>query len=914
LAVQAGLFGAPAVLSIHEIKNPLPLKEFTYASNKLNADLSKDMGLTDPSWRLVDVGTERLFDSDDEYGKSIWIGACFSMDASLSEQPLYLLLGRLRGSVTIYLNGDEIFSSIDPDLTYAFNPGLRLSVRVERNRILFDKPNTLVIRYFLEEGFTNIYPLFIGTQTHGVYENAVINFLNVRMYMLLAFFSLFLGVFFLVLFLTTGLDKMNLYYSLANFCLLLYFTHMGVEVPFLLQFPVLKFMKIMIYPGLLLIFFFVFHFLKKQLNRVMSVILIAANVLACIPVLFLASNVREMDSTFMIGVPLMVFELLYMSYMTFRELARKEVKVLVIFVGMNLGFLCGITDAGYLILGIYPNLWVQGYGFFAFNMALFLSISIGIIADQKKLALLNKEMEEKIRKRTKYLEQSNSALEKAIDAMKESNKSKTEFLAKVSHEMRTPLNCIIGFGNALKEHRTEAEKEKYLHFMLSESERLLTLINRVLELSRLQSGKVDVEMNSYRFKEQMINLAQIYEIKASSKSLGFVFDFDPELPDILVGDGLRIGQICSNLLDNAVKFTHKGRIAFAIRSEFQENDIVDVRVTVTDTGIGIAKDRQSVVFESFMQGDNSTTRKYGGTGLGITISKQLVEILGGSLEMESEQDIGTKFSFSLPLKKAKRIEDYAEVVEVKDGPIDFSCKAAVAEDYPPNRELMKMYLDTLGVSSVFAENGQELLDLLKHETVDIILLDIEMPIMDGQEAARRIRQDETLKKIPIIGITAHSADEKFFAFRKNGFDRILQKPVSLNQIRTLLVNYFGGAVSEPSWEKKVSRESPETTEQIAQMMNVTVDVLKELLEGFNRETSLFLKTVPALLEDANLEELHRGFHSLKGGALNFHLTELAQACGEVCDTIRKSELEKTSGAIEKVYELWMLVKHSRIFD
>lgn len=374
------------------------------------------------------------------------------------------------------------------------------------------------------------------------------------------------------------------------------------------------------------------------------------------------------------------------------------------------------------------------------------------------------------------LEDYSEAKEKA----EESTKLKEAFLANMSHEIRTPMNAIIGFSDILS-RGTLAEKEKeYVKTIKSAGENLLTIINDILDISKIEAGMMTFEEHIFSVKEIFKSLHVMMMGKAKEKNLGLVFACDEDVPDHLLGDPTRLTQIIINLTGNAIKFTQKGNIHVRARVLKKEDENTVLEFSVEDTGIGIPEDKVKYIFERFRQAESHITRKYGGTGLGLSIAKQLVELQGGNLTVKSEFQKGSVFYFSISYKKSEEILSAPELTEKKYNIQELTkLNILLVEDNNLNVKLILSLFSEYNLNVQVAENGSVCLKKLKDDNFDIILMDMEMPVMNGYETATFIRKD--LKNdIPIIAMTAHAMAGEKERCLSLGMNDYISKPINAN--------------------------------------------------------------------------------------------------------------------------------------
>ncbi|MBS1609452.1 MAG: response regulator [Bacteroidetes bacterium] len=480
---------------------------------------------------------------------------------------------------------------------------------------------------------------------------------------------------------------------------------------------------------------------------------------------------------------------------------------------------------------------------------------------------------EKIKQQQELITQLNESEKK----VKEVVQLKENFMANMSHEIRTPMNAILGFTNLLQRKNLDSESKQYISSIQVSGENLLTIINDILDMSKIEAGMMRIESTPFSLKELLHSVETMFLKKAKDKGVLLTSVINEDVPDLLEGDAVRLTQIVVNLIGNAIKFTDKGSVKIKVSNKEIDNKIARISFEIKDTGIGIEKEKLPGIFERFRQAEDSITRKYGGTGLGLSIVKDLVNLQGGEITVESELNKGTIFRFAI----SYRISDQPTRTPVVpddelNGRNSFNAiRILVVEDNKINQTLMQHLLTSWNINFDIAENGKDAISNLVTKDYDLILMDIQMPVMDGYTTTQYIRH-ELNDSIPIIAMTAHALTGEREKCIKWGMDEYISKPIKEQELYKLIGHFA-----------KANRKEKIKENKTPAYKHIHLEYMREISggnKGYERTvTAQFIEIMPGELEKLRAafvkkehEELKKTAHSMKTTVSVMGLTEQLQ--------------------------------------
>ncbi|MDU0353073.1 ATP-binding protein [Paraglaciecola aquimarina] len=481
----------------------------------------------------------------------------------------------------------------------------------------------------------------------------------------------------------------------------------------------------------------------------------------------------------------------------------------------------------------------------------------------------------------------NTIKTKTKEALSSSNLAKTQFLANMSHEIRTPLTAIIGFAQILRHEKpSPSEQDKYLDIITTNGRHLTNLVAEILDLAQIDSQNLTLKNKRFNLVQLLTELQAVHFVAAQSKSLSLDFDVAQGIPEWIVSDPDRLKQVLHNLLSNAIKFTDHGGITFQVCANWQSYTLTFV---VTDTGTGISAEQQEHIFDSFKQADSSVTRKNGGTGLGLSIAKSIVKLMGGQLNVESVPNQGSQFTATI---KSNKMEGRAHLLPLFPNPMSasefiqapaLSGEVLLVEDVPVNQQLISHHIKQTGANVVLAENGLQGIEMAMSKEFCVVLMDIQMPVLDGKEALKGLLQLGYSR--PIYALTANVMQEDKDEYKQLGFNGVLHKPLELNHLFEVLSQHL-----------PPSNEVAEHPAELA--LNKTInDIIKPKFLSSLQDHNPQLKLFNEQQEYARIADI---LHIIKGNAGTFGYDILTETADLALTLIRSNNAQDASIPVQSV--------------
>jgi len=490
--------------------------------------------------------------------------------------------------------------------------------------------------------------------------------------------------------------------------------------------------------------------------------------------------------------------------------------------------------------------------------------------------------------------------EKARLASEAANVSKTEFLANMSHEIRTPMNGIIGAADMLKLTELNGDQKKFLGIISDSSRSLLNIINDILDLSKIEEDRVELEQIPMDLFCMTSKTIEMLSIRAEQKGLMLIKQIGKDCPQFIMGDPTRIGQILTNVISNAIKFTDEGSVTI----ELSRRDDKHINFSIKDTGMGIAGHKQKDIFDSFSQSDSSTTRKYGGTGLGLSITKKLINMMDGEIQVSSRVNEGSIFSFYIkaPAAEKENISRDCPEGSIEAEEVDITSredlKVLVVEDHPVNMKIIRFMLSKKGCEIHEAENGQIAIEQFRKVSPDLIFMDMQMPVMNGLEATKAIRKLEKEQHLPravITALTANAMKSDREISKKAGMDHFLSKPVTFEKLSTI-IDIIPSITIEKT-NTNTEKSNLFDYNGLIEMFDGNNEIVNELLIEFIRGTIPFMNKLDEYITDMNFSFIEELAHTMKGQLLNLRAEKGSSDFAQ----LEKSGREEKKKATEEYY-------------
>ena len=493
-------------------------------------------------------------------------------------------------------------------------------------------------------------------------------------------------------------------------------------------------------------------------------------------------------------------------------------------------------------------------------------------------------------------------LQNALKDADAANQSKSNFLANMSHEIRTPMNAIMGMVQLVKRTAVTTKQSDYLNKIDASTHILLSIINDILDFSKIEAGKMSLEKTVFSIDRVLAHLFDTLKLQAEEKNIDLEVVISPEIPSYFEGDALRLGQILLNLTCNAVKFTEHGKVTITVESTNTTENAVELLFLVHDTGIGMEEEQINALFQPFSQADNSITRKYGGTGLGLMISKQLAELMGGNIDVVSDYGKGSTFSLNVTLARAsgKLYQAQVDEIPVCQNQTYQEQRILLVEDNEINQQVAVEFLTAMGLSVKVANNGQEGVDMALAETFDLILMDIQMPVMDGLTAAKTIRAEKTLQNIPIVAMTAHAMQGDKDKSLAAGMNDHLTKPIELRKLIAILNHWLKADLnfvkSTPEKNSEMLNSLPNELPSFdlalaAQFTGENPRLLHQLLLNFASRYADSADQLDQWVQEKEFTKIEHLAHSIKGVAGTLAAKKLRQVASDLEFAIHDNQFD-----------------------